>query len=89
MTLGNDMKITRSPEFNSMNDEPCLQRILEQGLENDEPIFVLRGQDRLAPALVRAWAYLAQEHGLNLDRFNHALEVAEAMEIWELRKWPD
>lgn len=88
MTL-DDMEITRSPEFNSVNDEPCLKRIREQGLENDEPIFVLRGQDRFAPILVRLWAALAAEHGLNPDRFDHAIQVAETMEAWTTHKWPD
>lgn len=55
----------------------------------DEPIFVLRGQDRLAPALVRAWAYLAEAHGCTVEKVADAIACAAAMDDWPLRKWPD
>ena len=55
----------------------------------DEPIFVLRGQDKLAPALVRAWAALAREHGCSPDKTNEAVMLACSMEAWRTRKFPD
>lgn len=56
---------------------------------DNEPVFVLRAQDKLAPALVRAWAALAKEHGCPIDKANAAVDVAFAMEKWQTRKFPD
>lgn len=56
---------------------------------DDEPVFILRAQDRLAPALVRAWASLAREHGCDVVKCQMAVEVAEDMEDWHTRKFPD
>lgn len=56
---------------------------------DDEPVFVLRAQDKLAPALVRAWASLAHEHGCDVVKCQEAVELAEDMEDWPTRKFPD
>jgi hypothetical protein len=55
----------------------------------NEPLFILRGQDQLAPALVRAWAALAKEHGCSADKVAEAIDLAHKMEGWPVRKWPD
>lgn len=55
----------------------------------DEPLFILRGQDKLAPALVRAWAALAYEHGCTKQRCEESLQLAASMENWTTRKFPD
>jgi hypothetical protein len=56
----------------------------------DEPIFVLRAQDALAPAVVRAWAALAEATGACCVRkIQEALDLADAMEEWPTRKLPD
>lgn len=56
---------------------------------DDEPVFVLRAQDRLAPALVKAWADLAKEHGCSIIKCQEAYDLAEQMEDWPTRKFPD
>lgn len=60
---------------------------------DDEPVFVLRAHDELAPGLVRDWAerYLLTKTG-DLDpnalggrqatKFHEALALADAMEEW-------
>jgi len=66
----------------------------------DEPLFVLRAQDKSAPALVRKWAEQFRQHhlkagteGADLARailkHTEALQVADAMEQWDLRKQAD
>jgi hypothetical protein len=55
----------------------------------DEPIFVLRAQDMLAPDAVRGWAFEARRRGLSRDRFQEALAVADAMEKWPQRRLPN
>lgn len=58
----------------------------------DEPIFVLRGKNKLAPALVRLWANLAALHGCGTDKISEARHLADLMESWGNEfgsKWPD
>jgi hypothetical protein len=66
----------------------------------DEPLFVLRAQDRNAPKLVRRWAEdLRQYHIRNgtsghdlakaISKYTEAMETADLMEAWPLRKQPD
>ncbi len=55
----------------------------------DEPVFVLRAQDELAPALLRLWSELALMHGLPIEKADDVLELADEMEHWPVRKWPD
>ena len=56
---------------------------------DDEPIFVLRAQDMLAPEMVRAWAYAAEASGCPPEKVNEALAIATRMEQWPKRKMPD
>lgn len=56
----------------------------------DEPVFLLRANDELAPLVVRRWAYkyLALKGGITLitseqlGKFNDALRVADAMDAY-------
>jgi hypothetical protein len=57
--------------------------------QDDEPIFVLRAQDTLAPALVRRWADEAERAGCPAVKFIEARAVADAMEQWPTRRLPD
>lgn len=48
---------------------------------DDEPIFVLRGKDMVAPRVVEYWAQLAS--GVHeTEKIDEALNLAEAMRIW-------
>lgn len=53
----------------------------------DEPCFVLRGQDASAAALVRAWAELNRAT-ISEEKYQDALEVAAAMERWRPQRPP-
>ena len=67
------------------NDDRCLDKVAD-----DEPIFVLRAQDKCAPQVVRYWASLATGYGNpSSDKIIEAHNVAEMMEKWTPRKWPD
>jgi hypothetical protein len=57
--------------------------------KDDEPIFVLRGQDSLAPDVVRQWADRAERAGCTIDKVREARDLADAMEQWPRRKLPD
>jgi hypothetical protein len=66
---------------------------MEQGCfakaADDEPVFVLRAQDKLAPDLVREWAVRAAEHECSVAKVNEAFALADKMEAWPTRKFPD
>jgi hypothetical protein len=55
----------------------------------DEPLFIIRGQDMIGAGLVRNWAKNAKARGAAPARTQEAMEIAEAMERWPNRKWPD
>jgi hypothetical protein len=55
----------------------------------DEPLFVLRAQDKLAPIVIRLWAELAAFHGAGLEKVHEAKRLAFEMEQWPTRKMPD
>ena len=55
----------------------------------DEPVFVLRAQDLLAPDIIRAWANEATVHNCPLTKTGDAHECANEMEAWPTRKYPD
>lgn len=68
-----------------INGPSCLTRANE-----DEPVFVLRANDALAPPMIRRWAhaYLLSKGGITLmtseqlGKYNDALRVAIAMEAY-------
>jgi hypothetical protein len=59
------------------NDDECLKRVAD-----DEPIFVLRAQDRSAPFLVELWATLAENSGCGAEKVAEARAHAQRMRDW-------
>jgi hypothetical protein len=45
----------------------------------DEPVFILRAQDILAPRVVVRWAHLAEQAGSPHDKVRAALQVAKCL----------
>jgi hypothetical protein len=58
---------------------------------DDEPIFVLRAQDKLADRAVDKWCDLAIAAGVsaNNPKIREARHVAALMRKWPRRKLPD
>jgi hypothetical protein len=61
----------------------------------DEPLFVLRALDPIAPILVRAWADERERRGMKEEDSSHATakvdearQIASAMELWRGRGLP-
>ncbi len=54
-----------------------------QSLGDNEPIFILRAQDMIAPAVVREWAYQARRYGVNEEKIDGARRIADKMEDWQ------
>lgn len=64
----------------------CLKKV-----GDDEPIFILRAQDVLAPRAVRHWADLLAAHrGIDHPKVLEAYKTAETMFKWSgKKKFPD
>ncbi len=55
----------------------------EGKIPEDEPVFLIRGQDVAAPATLRAYALLAHERGANRDIVDAVLDHVRLMEDWQ------
>lgn len=58
----------------------------------NEPVFVLRAQDTLAPEVVREWAFRAAHVGASREKVAEARKLADEMEDWQIanmKKVPD
>lgn len=56
---------------------------------DDEPVFVLRAQDELAPLAVEVWAKMAENNGCNAPKVAEAIAIAAKMRAWPTKKVPD
>lgn len=56
---------------------------------DNEPIFVLRAQDVLAPMVVEHWAELAAKMQVSTPKVLEAFQCAASMRNWAERKIPD
>jgi len=62
----------------------------EKDIPKDEPVFILRGQDILAPTVVRLYADLVGLIGCGPTMSRTELRMlATRMEQWQPRKVPD
>lgn len=52
-------------------------------IPDEEPVFVIRGQDPAAPGAVEAWATLAEYQGASSEIVASARKHAEAMRAWQ------
>lgn len=62
--------------------EGCLGRAAD-----DEPIFILRAQDKLAPALIEEWAerlYAAAPFNTATEKIDEARALATKMRMWQV-----
>jgi hypothetical protein len=76
---------TKQRELNDLFDgKGLLARV-----ESNEPIFILRAQDRLAPLLVWMWGSMAWWSGCPRAKVSEAFDVMRAMRRWPRRKFPD
>lgn len=55
---------------------------LKTKVKEDEPVFVLRGQDRVAEKTIRQWAQNARDAGTGHEKFEEAMTCALAMGRW-------
>lgn len=72
---------------------PAMSPITTNGttrlIPDDEPVFLIRGQDNVAGATVRAWADMAASNGADEDILRIAREHAAKMDAWPKKKTAD
>jgi hypothetical protein len=56
----------------------CLSRC-----DDNEPVFVLRAHDKMAPAVVRIWAEMATLFGVEPEKVLEALKIGRQMSDWQ------
>lgn len=66
------------------NPNSCLNKAAD-----DEPIFVIRAQDLSSGNLVRKWADAAETYGASAGKVAEARALADLMDVWPTRKFPD
>lgn len=62
----------------AMSGRGCLGRA-----RDDEPVFVLRAHDKLAPIQVMQWADMAASEGAPAEKVSEARMVAVSMLAWQ------
>src|SRR4051794_35825120 len=55
-------------------------------INDDEPVFVLRGQDPVAAVCVRLWADLAEQAGSDIDLCRRVRYLADQMDEYAANK---
>jgi hypothetical protein len=55
-------------------------------IPEDEPVFLIRGQDKAAPTVLRYWVQMARHLGAKDDILVLVEEQADAMEAWQ-KQW--
>lgn len=58
-------------------------------IPDDEPVFLIRAQDKVSGDAVRAWVELAEKSGASSDILYLAQEHAKKMDEWNRKKIPD
>jgi hypothetical protein len=70
------------PDYDRIQDPAGL-------IPDEEPVFLLRGQDEFAARLVYEWACMALAKGIDPAMCDLAFEQAERMRTWQPHKRPD
>jgi len=70
------------PDYNRIQDPAGL-------IPDEEPVFLLRGQDAQAAQIVRAYAYELERCGGDETLIKMARNHAKLMDAWQKKKQPD
>lgn len=75
------MKATDAPSY-------LYERLASGDMKPDEPVFILRGRDVLAPLLVYNWAMMAHVIGVPQTKVQGAHACASEMDDWPVSRVP-
>ena len=74
----------RAPSMNPITTNGTTRLI-----PDDEPVFLLRGQDMFGAETVRFWCDRVEKYGAKANIVSVAREHAEKMDAWPKKKLPD
>jgi hypothetical protein len=85
------MEDNMDPISYATHDDPAYNSKTAAGCEAaDEPCFTLRAQDIHAANAVREWANMVRlNQGQDSVIAENAMNIAEAMDLWPVKKEPD
>lgn len=72
-----------------MTRKEALEMLITKIIEEDEPLFILRGRDPLAAIVVLRWVHEAKESGVNQEKIKKAEDVVLEMLSYPNKKLPD
>lgn len=72
-------------DYNCIQDDPDRKGAIPE----NEPVFLIRAQDKFGAALVRLWADINAAHGGDPDLIRMALAHADKMQKWPVKKTAD
>ena len=79
--------------IHARKDYQCIQDTTGgTNIASDEPVFLLRAKDSIAPDIVRIWAFKLRDMDGDMDTVNKVLDHADKMAKWQVeneRKLPD
>ena len=67
----------------ALRDAPTAGEHPPQGVPEDEPVFVLRAQDKVAPYAVNTWTQMAHLSGASTKKQGGAHTVSAEMINWQ------
>jgi hypothetical protein len=53
-------------------------------IKDDEPVFLLRAKDKLAPTVIRYWADMLKALGGDIATAEHIIKWADKMVAWQI-----
>jgi hypothetical protein len=71
-----------------MTAKEGIKYLLEK-CDMEEPVFILRGRDTLAPLAVLRWSELAEQKGVSEEKVCSAIAVSHEMRKWPANRLPD
>jgi hypothetical protein len=60
-----------------------------KGVPQDEPVFILRGQDAAAAEAILHYAEIAHRVGCEAEHVEHIMKSYKAVARWPVKKIPD
>lgn len=70
------------PDYNRIQDPECL-------IPKDEPVFLVRGQDKIGYLLVHMWAIINEHMGGDPKLSELAMQHSVEMKAWPKKKTAD
>lgn len=72
-----------------MNKNQVIEYLVTKVDDEDEPLFLLRGRDVLAPSTIFTWCERAKQFGAPQKKIDEAMAISVSMVLFPTKKFPD